>query len=114
MKLEPAKSRIKCYSVCENCHSDAGRRVSLGGWLVAEAFVQNFRLETTVDGEIQAQKYAERTPERSEGALKEDVYFATTPFWWWWLVVVVGGWVKVAWRPAKGDQTLTLCFVTLK
>ena len=61
-------------------------------WLVAEAFVQNFRLKTTVDGEIQAQKYAERTPERSEGALKEDVYFATTPFWWWWLVVVVGGW----------------------
>ena len=76
-------------------------------WLVAEAFVQNFRLKTTVDGEIQAQKYAERTPERSEGALKEDVYFATTPFWWWWLVVVVGG-------RREGDQTLTLCFVTLK
>ena len=64
-------------------------------WLVAEAFVQNFRLKTTVDGEIQAQKYAERTPERSEGALKEDVYFATTPS-----EVVVG--------VGKGDPTLTL------
>jgi len=27
---------------------------------MVEAFVQNFRLKTTVDGEIQAQKYAER------------------------------------------------------
>ena len=49
------------------------------GWLVVEAFVQNFRLKTTLQSETEPEKHAERTPEHSGGALKEEVRFAVAP-----------------------------------